>query len=70
MAQSRAIKRKTGPKPLFSLEIELAIARMYLIDEVPGTKIAERFAPISRTGKLSESGVRKIANRRKGHFDH
>jgi|GEM_PF-4614243 len=52
-----------GRRPYFSREIQLAIAKAYLEENLPSRVVAEKFAPLSPTGKLSEAAVRRISNR-------
>lgn len=57
--------RSTGRRRLFRPEIETIIGELYRRYEIPSQDLASMFAPVSRTGKVTEGAVRHIANRAK-----
>lgn len=53
--------KKTGGKRLFTEAVEEEIARLYYDDDISSTDLADRFRPLSKTGKCSPTTIRNVA---------
>jgi hypothetical protein len=55
--------KKIGKKPYFPERVEDQISRLYFDDGETAQSLADRYAPLTPTGTLSESAIRAIARR-------
>lgn len=56
-------EKRPGRKRYFTPELEELITRMFLVEDHSAEELADKFRPLSRTGRLTPSGVRSIVKR-------